>query len=100
MVVALSREGFREDGDSLGEINGALVHFQVFKQKTHKKSYTILTYDSRDNKANALVSAHQRQRAVGDMGEGSRSVEEAKFRPDSGPEENARIVVDPPPFLH
>jgi len=46
----------------------------------------------------AHLANHQRQRAVDDLGEGARPVEEARCRPDSGTEEDARVVDEEKPI--
>lgn len=51
MIVTLSWEAFREDGDFLREINGPLVHFQLFEQETHSEQVPVFTHASKDNKA-------------------------------------------------
>ena len=55
-----------------------------------KKAKTMITF--------VHLANHQRQRAVDDLGEGARPVEEARWRPDSGIEEDARVVDEEKPI--
>ena len=73
------------------------VSIAVSANPFHPNALDILFWHGKTRSTSvtfAHLSNHQQQRAVGDLGEGSRSVEEARFRPDSGTEENARIVVE------